>query len=148
MPVYEQILPPDAPQTTTTTTFGDQTEKAAQPYTHHSHQENEGNHYIDHPTQKISQPVDTDDIFEHSDPLGPDSYNTFFPKTHERNKLHLTLTLDGRDDVNSTSGDDGKRAAIAVGVGSASMTKSEEVEMFGGDKSYGVLTPAGLLDTQ
>ena len=151
MPVYEQVLLSDIPQTTTTTTFVDQTEKATQPGActndHTSHQEKEENDNIDHPTQKTHQPVNGAEKLEYSDIFGPDSYDTFFPKSinkmRECNRLNLSLTLDGRDDINSTSGDDGKEA---IQEGSASMAKKREAEMSNADKSYGLLTPAGLLN--
>ena len=90
MPVYEQILPRDKLQTTTTIII-DETKRNTLPgldvctstcVNHHANHliSNSENRYIDQPmhVQNGLQLIDSTEMFEHSDPIGQNVYDTFF----------------------------------------------------------------------
>ena len=159
MPVYEQILPHTAPQTTITTCF-DETERSIQPdpRTCSIHQANHisrsDNHYYDKPmcVQSSLHLVDTTETLEHNDPIGQNVIDTFFTDDSERSRVHSdfhpTLNLDDVSDhgINIIGVSDDGEATQAV---SASMALEQETKVFDIYRDCdGELTPIGLLNNQ
>ena len=149
MPVYEQILPQDKPQTTTKIII-DETKRNTLPgldactptcVNHYANNLSKSeNRCIDQPmhVQNGLQPIDSTETFEHSDPIGQNVYDTFFTETSTttpsvHSNFHPTLTLDTNDDsINNSTGKEGTQAVLV----SASVTQiKQEAETLGIDNS-------------
>ena len=150
MPVYEQILPRNIPQTTVI----DETKANTQPGLdastskcddHHvNHLSRSENCYIDQPThvQNGLQLVDTTKTFVHSGPIGQNVNDTFFAEASTMTKsmsssFHPALTLDTNDDNKFPTFIDGKEGTRAV-LASATQIK-QEAEVMDKDNSDWVL---------
>ena len=99
--------------------------------------------------QNDLQLIDSTETFEHSDPIGQNTYNTFFTeastiKPNVHSNFHPTLTLDTNDDsINNSTGKKGTQAVSA----SATQSKQEAETLDTDNLNDWVLTPAGLFSS-